>query len=79
MDGDGTQAGYDLEFTRAISDAVDLPVVASGGAGKLEHFFEAVTKGGADILLAASVFHYRIFSIKEVKGYLKQKGLQVNL
>ncbi|TFG88505.1 MAG: imidazole glycerol phosphate synthase subunit HisF [Candidatus Atribacteria bacterium] len=79
MDGDGTQAGYDLEFTKAISDAVDLPVVASGGAGKLEHFFEAVTRGGADILLAASVFHYRIFSIKEVKEYLKQKGLQVNL
>lgn len=79
MDGDGTQAGYDLEFTRAISDAVDLPVVASGGAGKLEHFFEAVTQGGADILLAASVFHYRIFSIKEVKEYLKHKGLQVNL
>ena len=79
MDGDGTQAGYDLEFTRAISDAVDLPVVASGGAGKLEHFFEAVIQGGAEILLAASVFHYRIFSIKEVKEYLKQKGLQVNL
>jgi cyclase len=79
MDGDGTQAGYDLEFTRAISDAVDLPVVASGGAGKLEHFFEAVIQGGADILLAASVFHYRICSIKEVKEYLKQKGLQVNL
>ena len=79
MDGDGTQAGYDLEFTKAISDAVDLPVVASGGAGKLEHFFEAVTQGGAEILLAASVFHYRIFSIKEVKEYLKQQGLNVNL
>jgi len=79
MDGDGTQAGYDLEFTKAISDAVDLPVVASGGAGKLEHFFEAVTQGGAEILLAASVFHYRIFSINEVKEYLKQKGLKVNL
>ncbi|MBM4146794.1 MAG: imidazole glycerol phosphate synthase subunit HisF [Nitrospira sp.] len=79
MDGDGTQAGYDLEFTKAISDAVDLPVVASGGAGKLEHFFEAATQGGAVILLAASVFHYRIFSIKEVKEYLKQKGLEVNL
>lgn len=79
MDGDGTQAGYDLEFTRAISDAVALPVVASGGAGKLEHFFEAVAQGGADVLLAASVFHYRTFSIKEVKEYLKQKGLQVIL
>lgn len=79
MDGDGTQAGYDLEFTRAISDAVDLPVVASGGAGKLEHFLDAVTKGGADILLAASVFHYRTFSIKQVKEYLRSKGLKVNL
>jgi cyclase len=79
MDGDGTLAGYDLEFTKAISDAVDLPVVASGGAGKLEHFYEAVTKGGADILLAASVFHYRTFSIREVKEYLKQKGLTVTL
>jgi cyclase len=56
MDGDGTQAGYDLEFTKAISDAVDVPVVASGGAGTLEHFYEAVVQGGADILLAASVF-----------------------
>jgi cyclase len=79
MDGDGTQTGYDLEFTRAISDAVDLPVVASGGAGKLEHFYEAVAEGGADVLLAASVFHYRILSIREVKEYLQGKGLQVNL
>ena len=79
MDGDGTQAGYDLEFTRAISDAVDLPVVASGGAGTLEHFYEAVVQGGAQILLAASVFHYRIFSIGQVKEYLQGKGLRVNL
>lgn len=79
MDGDGTRAGYDLEFTRAVADAVDLPVVASGGAGKLEHFYEAVAEGGADILLAASVFHYRTFSIREVKEYLRQKGLKVNL
>jgi cyclase len=77
MDGDGTQTGYDLEFTKAISDAVDLPVVASGGAGKLEHFYEAVAQGGAQILLAASVFHYRILSIREVKEYLRKKGLQV--
>jgi cyclase len=77
MDGDGTQAGYDLEFTRAISDAVDLPVIASGGAGKLEHFYEGVVQGGAQILLAASVFHYRLLSIKEVKEYLQKKGLQV--
>jgi len=79
MDGDGTQAGYDLEFTRAVADAVSLPVVASGGAGKLEHFYEGVAKGGAQILLAASVFHYRLLRIKEVKEYLKKKGLQVNL
>jgi cyclase len=78
MDGDGTRAGYDLEFTKAISDAVNLPVVASGGAGKLEHFYEAVVKGGARILLAASVFHYRILSISQVKEYLRGKGLQVN-
>jgi cyclase len=79
MDGDGTQAGYDLEFTRAISDAVELPVVASGGAGKLEHFYEAAVQGGAQILLAASVFHYRILSIREVKESLQKKGLRVNL
>jgi len=79
MDGDGTQAGYDLEFTRAIADAVSLPVVASGGAGNLEHFYEGAVTGGARSLLAASVFHYRILSIKEVKEYLRKKGLQVNL
>ena len=79
MDGDGTQDGYDLEYTKAISDAVNLPVVASGGAGTLEHFYEAVVKGGAQVLLAASVFHYKILSIGEVKEYLQSKGLQVNL
>jgi len=79
MDGDGTQAGYDLEFTKAISDAVDLPVVASGGAGKLEHFYEAAAQGGAQILLAASVFHFRILSIRQVKEYLRERGLQVNV
>jgi len=79
MDGDGTQTGYDLEFTRAISDVVDIPVVASGGAGKLEHFYEAVVRGGAQILLAASVFHYRILSIEGVKEYLRAKGLRVTL
>jgi len=79
MDGDGTQAGYDLEFTKAISDIVDLPVVASGGAGSLEDFYEGVVLGGAQILLAASVFHYRLLSIREVKEYLRGKGLKVNL
>jgi len=79
MDGDGTQTGYDLEYTKAISDAVDLPVVASGGAGTLEHFYQGAVKGGAQILLAASVFHYRILSIRQVKEYLRGKGLQVDL
>ena len=79
MDGDGTKSGYDLEFTKAISDVVHLPVVASGGAGKLEHFYEAVTLGGAMILLAASVFHYRILRVREVKEYLRAKGLEVDL
>jgi cyclase len=78
MDGDGTLAGYDLEFTRAIADAVSVPVVASGGAGQLEHFYDAVTKGGADVLLAASVFHYRTFSIRQVKDYLRGRGLTVS-
>jgi len=77
MDGDGTKAGYDIEYTKAISSAVSLPVVASGGAGKLEDFYEAVVKGGACILLAASVFHFRMIKIKEVKDYLKSKGLPV--
>ncbi len=79
MDGDGTQSGFDIEFTKAISDVVDLPVVASGGAGTLEHFYEGVVLGGAQILLAASVFHYRIISIREVKDYLREKGLKVNV
>ncbi|MEN6437590.1 MAG: imidazole glycerol phosphate synthase subunit HisF [Syntrophobacter sp.] len=79
MDGDGTQAGYDLEFTKAISDAVSLPVIASGGAGTLEHFYEGVVRGGARVLLAASVFHYRTFSIRQVKEYLQGKGLRVSL
>lgn len=79
MDGDGTLAGYDLEFTRAIADAVKLPVVASGGAGTLEHFYEGAVKGGAAVLLAASVFHFRTFSIRQVKEYLRDKGLKVIL
>jgi len=77
MDGDGTLAGYDLEFTKAVSTAVEVPVVASGGAGKLEHFYEGVVKGGAQILLAASVFHFRTLSIKQVKEYLQGKGIKV--
>lgn len=79
IDGDGTQAGYDIHFTTAISTAVKVPVVASGGAGKLEHFYEAVVVGGAKILLAASVFHYRILGIRQVKEYLRGKGIEVIL
>ena len=79
MDGDGTKAGYDLEFTRAIADAVKLPVVASGGAGKLQDFVDAVTQGHARILLAASVFHFRMLSIRQVKEYLSEHGIPVFL
>jgi cyclase len=79
MDGDGTLSGYDLEFTKAVSDVVSVPVVASGGAGKLEHFYDAVVKGGARVLLAASVFHFRTFRIRDVKTYLKERGLHVYL
>ena len=77
MDGDGTQAGYDLPFTRLVADAVDVPVIASGGAGKLEHFLQGVTEGHADVLLAASVFHFRTFTIRQVKEYLKANGIPV--
>ncbi|MBN1398453.1 MAG: imidazole glycerol phosphate synthase subunit HisF [Bacteroidetes bacterium] len=77
MDGDGTKAGYDLEFIKAISDQVKVPVVASGGAGELRHFADAVLKGNASILLAASVFHYRILSIAQVKEYLRCQGINV--
>ncbi len=79
MDGDGTQAGYDLEFTRAIADAVKVPVIASGGAGKLQDFADAVTQGKASLLLAASVFHFRILSIRQVKEYLRDQGIAVLL
>lgn len=79
MDGDGTREGYDLEFTRAIADAVGVPVVASGGAGTLEHFYEAVVEGGADVLLAASVFHYRLLTIRSVKEFLRDRGVPLRL
>jgi len=77
MDGDGTQEGYDLEYTRSISNAVNIPVIASGGAGKLSDFKKAVIEGGASILLAASVFHYRLLSVKKVKEYLQENGINV--
>ena len=79
MDGDGTKAGYDLELTRAIADSVSIPVIASGGAGTLEHFKEALTEGGADAALAASLFHYKELEIKEVKEYLRNEGISVRL
>jgi len=77
MDGDGTLAGYDIPFTRAVADAVKLPVVASGGAGRLEDFTLAVQEGHASILLAASVFHFRTFSIAQVKEHLRASGITV--
>ena len=79
MDSDGTKAGYDLELTRAIADAVSVPVIASGGAGTKEHFYEALTEGKADAALAASLFHYKELEIRELKEYLKEKGLSVRL
>ena len=77
MDGDGTLAGYDLAFTRLVADTGGLPVVASGGAGTLEHFYDAVAEGKAQVLLAASVFHFRTLSIHDVKSYLRSRGLTV--
>lgn len=79
MDGDGTKAGYDIELTRAISESVGIPVIASGGAGKLEHFHEALTEGGADAALAASLFHYKELEINQVKRYLRERGVSVRL
>ncbi|BFL47792.1 imidazole glycerol phosphate synthase subunit HisF [Lactonifactor longoviformis] len=79
MDCDGTKAGYDIELTRQIAQAVDIPVIASGGAGTMEHFYEALSSGMADAALAASLFHYKELEIKEVKRYLHNKGVSVRL
>lgn len=79
MDCDGTKAGYDLALTRAVADAVSIPVIASGGAGTLEHFYEALTEGGADAALAASLFHYKELEIQEVKNYLSKQKVAVRL
>ena len=76
---DGTKAGFDLHLTRSIADATGLPVIASGGAGTLEHFYEAVAEGHAQSVLGASVFHFGTFTIKEVKEYLKSRGIAVSL
>ena len=79
MDCDGTRDGYDLELTRRISGAVNIPVIASGGAGSLEHLYQAFTEGQADAVLAASIFHYGEYSIQEAKRYLQDKGIIVRI
>ncbi|MBQ2101582.1 MAG: imidazole glycerol phosphate synthase subunit HisF, partial [Lachnospiraceae bacterium] len=79
MDCDGTKAGYDIALTKAISQTVGIPVIASGGAGTLEHFYDALTEGGAEAALAASLFHYKELEIREVKEYLRNKGVSVRL
>ena len=79
MDCDGTKKGYDIELTRAVSEAVSIPVIASGGAGTPEHFYEAVTDGKADAALAASLFHFKELEIREVKEALRARGVSVRL
>lgn len=79
MDCDGTKAGYDLELTKTISESVSIPVIASGGAGTLEHFYDAFEEGKADAALAASLFHFKELEVKEVKEYLRSRGISVRL
>jgi cyclase len=79
MDRDGTKNGYDIELTRHVADNVKIPVIASGGAGTMEHFYEALTEGRADAVLAASLFHFREMEIRDLKRYLMQKGIEVRL
>ncbi|MFA4911705.1 MAG: imidazole glycerol phosphate synthase subunit HisF [Desulfobacteria bacterium] len=79
MDCDGTKNGYDIELTRDVSDLIDIPVIASGGAGTLEHLYDALMGGNADAVLAASIFHYREYTIREAKEYLREKGICVRL
>lgn len=79
MDADGTKSGYDIPLTRAISSVVNVPVIASGGAGSLEDFYDVLAQGGADAVLAASVFHYKTFTIRQVKEYLRSRGIEVRL
>ena len=79
MDKDGTKDGYDLELTKAVSSSVKIPVIASGGAGKISHIYDVFKKGKADAALAASIFHYGTYSIKRVKEYLKKKGVPVRI
>lgn len=79
MDCDGTKEGYDIELTKKVSELISIPVIASGGAGTNEHFYEALTEGKADAALAASLFHYKELKIKEVKQYLRKKGISVRM
>jgi cyclase len=79
MDRDGSKAGYDLALTRAISDTVTIPVIASGGAGTLEHLYEAFTEGHADAVLAASIFHYQEYTVRQAKEYLQSRGIPVRM
>ena len=79
MDKDGTKDGYDIELTRAISEAVPIPVIASGGAGTLAHLYDALAEGRADAVLAASIFHYREYTVKDSKEYLRSRGIMVRL
>jgi cyclase len=79
MDKDGTNTGYDLELTRAVAEAVNIPVIASGGAGNPEHIYQALTVGRADAALAASIFHYGIYTVRDIKEYLRERGVPVRL
>ena len=79
MDCDGTKDGYDIELTRTISENVNIPVIASGGAGTKEHFYDALTEGKADAVLAASLFHYKELEIMDLKQYLRDKGISVRM
>jgi cyclase len=79
MDADGTRAGYDNELNKAISDAVTIPVIASGGAGTLDHLYDAIVVGGADAVLMASITHFGNYTIKQIKEYLATRGLPMNL
>jgi len=79
MDRDGTKSGFDLELTRAVSDAVPVPVIASGGVGNLQHLADGVTKGGASAVLAASIFHYGEYTVRQAKEFLAAQGVKVRL
>jgi cyclase len=79
MDADGTKAGYDNELNKAVTDAVNIPVIASGGAGTLEHLYDAIVDGGADAVLMASITHFENYTIKQMKEYLRDRGIPVNL